>query len=254
MSIPTRRRSGAAGLRSVFLAGCCAATLAAGAAAQAQEAAAPADDLLEEIIVTGSRIVRDPNATAPLPVATLTADKLRAAGSPDVTATLRQIPALLSSVSVADSRERGTAGIGQAPLDLRHLVANRTLVVIDGFRHVAGVAGEQTVDVATIPAALIERVDVLTGGASAIYGADAVTGVVNYVLKKDFEGVTTRIQGGISSEGDGETGQFESTFGHNFENGKGNFTVSFGHTVETEVLMGDRDFTANNGRANTSTT
>ena len=209
---------------------------------------------LEEVVVTGSRIVRDPNETAPLPVSSLGGDDIRAAGSADATATLRQIPALISSGTVADSLERGAGGVGQATLNLRQLGANRTLVLVDGYRHVSGVAGSQTVDVSTIPTALIERVDVLTGGASAVYGADAVTGVVNYVLRQDFEGWEVDFQPGISGEGDGETYRLDVTWGKNFADGRGNLTVSAGYTDEAEVLLGDRDFTANNGRANNSTT
>lgn len=219
-----------------------------------QAAPAASDDKVEEIIVTGSRIARDPNAIAPLPISTLNADDLRAAGNADVTATIRQIPALISSGTVADSIERGAGGVGQATLNLRQLGANRTLVLVDGYRHVSGVAGQQTVDVSTIPSALIERVDVLTGGASAVYGADAVTGVVNYVLRKDFEGVAIDAQTGISSEGDGETYKVDITVGNNFAGGKGNVTFSAGYTNENEVLLGDRSFTENNGRANNSTT
>ena len=78
--------------------------------------------------------------------------------------------------------------VGQTVLQLRGMGPERTLVLVNGRRHVAGVAGSQSVDIGSIPAALIERVEVLTGGASAIYGADAVTGVVNFVLKENFEG------------------------------------------------------------------
>jgi outer membrane receptor protein involved in Fe transport len=213
-----------------------------------------AETELDSIVVTGSRIQRDINATAPLPVSTVGEAELRAAGNPDVTATLRTIPALLASGTVADSIERGGGGIGQATLNLRQLGSNRTLVLIDGYRHVSGVAGAQTVDVSTIPAALIERVDVLTGGASAIYGADAVTGVVNYILKKDFEGIEINGQTGISSRGDGASYRVEGTIGHNFADGRLNITLSAGYTNEDEILFGDREFTADNGRANNSTT
>lgn len=223
--------------------------------APAQSADTVASDEREVITVTGSRIQRDPNATAPLPISSLSADALRAAGNNDVTATLRQIPALLASTTVADSIERGGAGVGvgQATLNLRQLGANRTLVVVDGYRHVSGVAGAQTVDVSTIPNALIERIDVLTGGASAVYGADAVTGVVNYILKKDFQGIALDAQAGISSRGDGESYRIEGTYGRNFADGRGNITLSLGYTDEREILFGDRSFTRDNGRGNNST-
>lgn len=208
----------------------------------------------DTIVVTGSRLRRNPNSTAPLPISSVTSEQLRAAGNTDVTATLRQIPALLASGTVADSIERGGGGVGQATLNLRQLGSNRTLVLVDGYRHVSGVAGAQTVDVSTIPNALIERVDVLTGGASAVYGADAVTGVVNYVLKKDFEGIALDGQTGISSRGDGQSYRFEGTIGKNFGDGRGNITVSGGYTNDEEILFGQREFTADNGRGNNSTT
>lgn len=228
-----------------------------GSAAHAQTVPAETTtsaDPEDTIIVTGTRLQRDPNSTAPLPVSSVSAEQLRQAGNTDVSATLRQIPALISSGTVADSLERGGGGVGQATLNLRQLGSNRTLVLVDGYRHVSGVAGAQTVDVATIPNALIDRVDVLTGGASAIYGADAVTGVVNYVLKKNFEGLTIDAQGGISTYGDGDTVRIEGTYGKNFAGGRGNVTFTAGYTNDSEVLFGDRDFTADNGRGNNSTT
>jgi iron complex outermembrane recepter protein len=206
------------------------------------------------IVVTGSRLNRDPNAAAPLPISTVSAEDLAAAGNSDATATLRQIPALIASGTVADSIERGGGGVGQATLNLRQLGSNRTLVLIDGYRHVSGVAGAQTVDVSTIPNALIERVEVLTGGASAVYGADAVTGVVNYILKKDFEGLLLDGQVQVASAGSGGGYSIEGTYGKNFADDRGNITFSAGYTKDREVLLGDRSFTRNNGRANNSTT
>ncbi len=221
---------------------------------QAQTSPAPAADEESTIVVTGSRIQRDANATAPLPITTVTSEILQRAGNADATATLRTIPALISSGTVADSLERGGGGVGQATLNLRQLGSNRTLVLVDGARHVSGVAGAQTVDVSTIPSGLIDRVEVLTGGASAVYGADAVTGVVNYVLKRNFEGFAADAQVGVSSRGDGGTQRIEATFGKNFADGRGNFTLSGGYTNESEILFGQREFTANNGRGNNSTT
>jgi outer membrane receptor protein involved in Fe transport len=223
-------------------------------AAVAQQATAAAEAAAEELVVTGSRLRANPNETAPLPITSVDAAQLRALGNSDPTASLRQIPALLASGTVADSLERGAGGVGQATLSLRQLGANRTLVLIDGWRHVSGVAGSQTVDVSTIPNALIERVDVLTGGASAVYGADAVTGVVNYVLKKNFEGINLDAQFGISDYGDGETYRIEGAWGKNFADGRGNVTFAAGYTKDSEVLQGDRPITANNGRGNNSTT
>lgn len=225
--------------------------LAAATVAHGQTAPAPAG---ESVVVTGSRLQRDINATAPTPVSSISAEALKAAGNTDITATLRELPALLSSGTVADSIERGAGGVGQAVLNLRQLGANRTLVLIDGRRHVSGVAGSASVDVSTIPPALIERVEVLTGGASAIYGADAVTGVVNYILKKSFTGLQFDAQTGISAEGDGQADTINATYGLKLNNSRGNIAFSAGYTNEREVLQGDRLFTRNNGRANNSTT
>ncbi len=217
------------------------------------------EETVETIVVTGSRLARDPNALAPLPISTIGTADLRAAGNLDSTATLRQLPALLASRTVADSLEgRGAnnagGGQGQAALNLRQLGSNRTLVLVDSRRHVSGVPGSQAVDVATIPQPLIERVEVLTGGASAIYGADAVTGVVNYILKRDFEGIQIDVQSGISSRGDGHDWTVAGTWGKNFGDGRGNITFSAGYTETSEVLLSDRSFTRDNNRANNSTT
>ncbi|MEM1435793.1 MAG: TonB-dependent receptor plug domain-containing protein [Pseudomonadota bacterium] len=151
---------------------------------------------IEEVTVTGSRIARDPNTTGAAPVSSLSADDIKLTGQVDVADVLRQQPALLTSVSSIGSIDsvfeadegRNNAGFGQSVLQLRGLGNERTLVLVNGRRHVAGVEGSQAVDINSIPKALIERVEVLTGGASAIYGADAVTGVVNFIMKDDFEG------------------------------------------------------------------
>lgn len=206
------------------------------------------------IIVTGTRIQRDANETAPSPVATISMEDVKLTGQVDISEALRELPALINSGTIADSIERGGGGIGQATLNLRGLGANRTLVLIDGKRHVSGVAGAQTVDAGTITGALIDRVEVLTGGASAVYGADAVTGVVNYVLKKDFEGLDINTQTGISSRGDGFTFDVAATLGKNFADGRGNVVLSGSYSRIDEIQQGDRSYTANNARFNTGQT
>jgi len=155
----------------------------------------PASD---EIIVTGSRIPIDPNLTSPVPVQSLTADDFRLSGEISLADVVNDVPALVSSLTAENSVTGANA------LNLRGLGANRTLTLVNGRRHVAGFEGSQAVDVGSIPQALVERVEVLTGGASAIYGADAVTGVVNFILKDDFEGLDIDVRGGISDQGDAE--------------------------------------------------
>ncbi|MEP9403038.1 TonB-dependent receptor domain-containing protein [Sphingomonas silueang] len=241
-------------VRSWMLAGAALTSLSAAVAhAQTAPVAEPEPES-SEIVVTGSRIARDANATAPSPINTLTAADIRLQGQIDPVEALRELPALANSGTIADSLERGEGGVGQATLDLRGLGANRTLVVVNGRRHVSGVAGSQIVDVSTIPGALIEQVEVLTGGASAVYGADAVTGVVNFVLRDDFDGLDVNAQQGISRYGDGRTFSLDVVAGRNFDDGRGNVTLAGSYSTMDEIQQGDRPYTANNAQANTGTT
>ena len=207
-----------------------------------------------DLVVTGSRLRRDANETAPSPVTTVTAADIAATGQIDATEALREIPALANSGTIADSIERGAGGEGQATLDLRGLGANRTLVTVNGRRHVSGVPGTQIVDVATIPNGLIDRVEVLTGGASAVYGADAVTGVVNYVLKQDVNGYDVTAQQGITDRGDGRTFNVDAIAGKNFDDGRGNLTLAIGYSTSDEIRQGARGYTRDNRQANTGQT
>ena len=125
-------------------------------------------------------------------------------------------------------------------LNLRGLGAARTLVLQNGRRHVAGLSGVATVDISTIPVALIENVEILTGGASSIYGADAVTGVVNFILKDDFEGVDARAQASISDEGDAETYFAALAAGTNFANDRGNIYGAVEYNRTTPIVGFDR--------------
>jgi len=213
---------------------------------------------VEEIIITGSRIARDPNSISSVPVMSMGADEIRKSGEADIGEILNDIPALLTSntstnsiggVFGSGSGESAGASVGETILQLRGMGIERTLVLVDGRRHVAGVPGSQAVDVGTIPRALIERVEVLTGGASAIYGADAVTGVVNFVLKDDFEGLELDVNGGISEQGDGEFFTISGVYGMNFADDRGNFALAVDYTQREDLRAGDRAFSRNNGIA-----
>ena len=120
---------------------------------------------------------------------------------------------------------------------------------MNGRRHVAGFRGTQAVDIGTIPRSLVERVEVTTGGASAVYGADAVTGVVNFVLKDDFEGLQLDLRGGVSGEGDAENFTFDLLAGQNFDNDKGNIVVALTYEDDSPITYGDRDWSRDNGIA-----
>lgn len=222
--------------------------------AHAQDSVAeddPAADSGEKaIVVTGSRIARDPTIGSAAPILAVTAEQLQRAGTADVVDTLRDIPSLSTSTSTEGSLDGVfSESVGQAILNLRGLGSNRTLVLVNGKRHVSGVAGEQAVDVNSIPTALIERVEVLTGGASSIYGADAVTGVVNFVLKDDFEGLQANLQTGLSSKGDAWRINGDLTWGTNFADGRGNFAISGEYARNDEMLFGDRAFSRDNNIA-----
>lgn len=194
---------------------------------------------VEEIVVTGSRIATRPE-NAPQPVQVVSAETLALQGVTEVADALDTIPALQSSESSAQ------ANGGSVQLDLRGMGANRTLVLVNGRRHVSGQPGTAAVDISTIPSGLIERVEVLTGGASAVYGSDAVTGVVNFIMKRDFVGTEWEFQTGLSGQGD--TGEYYGSFlqGRDFDNGRGNVAVAIQASHSEPLYYGDRDWAANN--------
>ena len=224
-------------------------TASLGAMAISTGAVAQDDDAADgdTIVVTGSRIARDPNLTAPLPVQSLDAEELRLSGEPDLTETINDVPALLTATTAENSLNGVFSGaVGAATLNLRGLGEERTLVLVNGRRHVSGVAGQNIVDINTIPRALVESVEVLTGGASQTYGADAVTGVVNFILKDDFEGLDIDLNGGISEHGDSERYGVSAVAGKNFADDRLNVTVAFDYSKRQEILFGDRGFSRDN--------
>ena len=195
-----------------------------------------------QIVVTGSRIATDSTTSLPSPVQVVTTEELRNAGEIDVSQTLREIPALQGSDPATLSSAQGLALTGASTLNLRQLGTNRTLVLQDGRRHVPGIEGTATVDVGSIPSALIANVEVLTGGASGVYGADAVSGVVNYKLRsgRDFDGIEMRVQGGISDEGDAEEFYGSVAGGGEFSDGRGSAVFAVEYSSSAGILNGDR--------------
>lgn len=212
---------------------------------------------LEEIVVTGSRIARDPNVGANVPVQSVSGEDIRMSGELDLGEVLNDMPSLLGSNTSSNSisglfgtgsgETNGTTDLGETILQLRGLGVERTLVLVNGRRHVSGVAGSQAVDIGSIPQQLVERVDVLTGGASAIYGADAVTGVVNFILKDDFEGLNVDVSGGVSGDGDAGNYKVSALYGLNFADDRGNIAIGVDYTKREPIHMRDRDWSINNG-------
>jgi len=177
---------------------------------------------LEEVVVTGSRITRFEGDYV-APVLSLGAEQMEQSGKVNIEDFVSEVAALIGSTGSFESMS-GSNGTrtGINSLNMRNLGTSRTLVLVNGRRHVSSIAtGEPLVDTNTIPTALIERVDVLTGGASAVYGADAVSGAVNFVLKDDFEGFSMRTQGGMSGQRDAEEYFAAFVWGANFADGRG---------------------------------
>jgi outer membrane receptor protein involved in Fe transport len=206
-----------------------------GAVAQTE---APEANAGSDIVVTGSRIAR-PTLNSPIPVTTLTQADLTRTGAVVIGDVLNDLPSLRSTYSQANSTQFiGTAGINL--LDLRGLGPSRTLVLVNGRRHITGSTGEFLVDTNTIPTDLIDRVDIVTGGSSAVYGSDAMAGVVNFVLKRNFDGVTLNGQSGIADNGTRGTYRLSGTFGTNFAEGRGNIALGLEYNQADMLTYADR--------------
>ena len=202
--------------------------------------AQPTADQGNAIVVTGSRI-RRPNLESAVPITSVGPQELTERGEISLGDALNQLPSLRATFSQANSTAFiGTAGINQ--LDLRGQGPSRTLVLINGRRQVSVIPGSYIVDVNTIPSDLIERVDIVTGGNSAIYGSDAIAGVVNFVLRRDFDGFRIRGQGGISTYGDRGNYEINALAGHNFLDGRLNVTLALGYARAEAVFFADRPY------------
>ncbi len=188
------------------------------------------------IIVTGSRI-NNPNLTASSPVSVVTAEQIELRQAITVDDFLREVPGITPSIGANVNNGNG----GSTFVNLRGIGANRTLVLLNGTRIVPeGLGGLTNIDI--IPVALLERVDVLTGGAGALYGADAIAGVVNFITKRNFAGVDASATQQITEQGDGSVFRADLTIGGNFDDGRGNATLSVGYTNRESVSQGARPF------------
>lgn len=192
---------------------------AAATPAASDQESAPGND----IVVTGSRIVGT-GFTSPTPLTVLGTEQLDNAGVTNVGQLAAQVPAFTATFTPATSTLQSQLA-GAAFLNLRNLGNNRTLVLINSRRFVATTTGA-TVDTNVVPSSIIERVEVVTGGASAAYGSDAVAGVVNLILKRNLEGLTGEVQGGISTYGDNATYKGSLAWGTSFAGGAGHITIA----------------------------
>ena len=207
------------------------------------------EQTIEEVLVTGSKI-RQAAVDRASPVNTLSEDDLKRVGVTSIADILNQLP---NSGGALNSRfnssgnfgfppDGGGIGAGAAQVDLRNLGAKRTLVLVDGVRWVHGSSASgvsNATDLNTIPSAIIDRIEILEDGASAIYGSDAIAGVVNIITKKDFEGFEVGLYGGQYDESDGETQELSLTWG--VTNKGTNIMFSGSYNNQEEILAKDRD-------------
>jgi iron complex outermembrane recepter protein len=195
---------------------------------------------IEEVVVTGSRLIRRPDLSAPSPTTVVSDDDVKLSGNVTLEKTLNEFPQLASG-NTSSVNNGGASGVLTA--DLRGLGPTRTLTLVNGRRFIPA-DQNGSVDLASIPDALIKRVDIITGGASAVYGSDAIAGAVNFVLLDNFSGVQTSAQYGRNERGDGAQRKYDITIGANTEDDRGNVVGSISYTKEDSFTQADRTFSS----------
>jgi outer membrane receptor protein involved in Fe transport len=201
-----------------------------------QQAQTPA---VEEIVVTGTRVVRD-GYEAPTPVTVVGVEQLQHQASSNIIDVVASMPAFSGSLTPTTTTQSVSNGqSGLSALNLRNLGGNRTLVLVDGQRSV-GSTITGLVDINTIPQQLISRVDVVTGGASAAYGSDALAGVANFILDKKFTGIKADFSAGVTTYGDDRNFSVAITAGTPFAGDRGHFIISGELADDDGILQGDR--------------
>jgi outer membrane receptor protein involved in Fe transport len=228
--------------KALLLAGC-AGTFALAGPAMAQDADESAESTETSIIVTGSRIQRqDFEANSPF----VTVDKalLQNSSTAAVESNLNKLPQFTPAqtpTAGGDIQPTATNTPGAATVSLRGIGVNRNLVLMDGRRATPSNAS-MAVDITTIPSAAVERVEIISGGASATYGADAIAGVTNFILKKDFQGIELDGQMGITQEGDGFEYQLSGIMGTDFADGRGNISIAMSTNRREASFQRDREW------------
>ena len=202
--------------------------------------AAAADEEVSTVVVTGSRIARR-DYESPTPVVTVDKDLLEQTPDFAVETKLRNLPQFAASGASQFNANPGTGGTGAATLNLRAIGDNRNLVLLDGRRLMPSTSNF-AIDVNTIPASLIDNVEVLTGGASAVYGSDAISGVVNFKTRTDFSGLRFDVQRGSTFSNDMTTTDATLTLGGNFAENRGNAVVAVNWSDRGTIRQRDREF------------
>src|SRR3954447_12572967 len=196
----------------------------------------PKKEATEEIVVTGSRIRRK-DLTTPAPVTVISREQVTASGKVSIGDFLQALPEQGNAINT----QFNNGGDGATRISLRGLGSARTLVLLNGRRMVPGGTGaDASVDLNSIPTASVERIEVLKDGASAVYGSDAIAGVVNVVTRRGLKGTEASAFGGVSQHGDGQTYDLNVTTGQSGD--RGNVVFSAGYYKQQSVFAGDRDF------------
>lgn len=205
---------------------------------RAQESSEQAS--VEEVVVTGTRIRRS-EFSSPIPVQSLTEVDIEVSAIETIDGVLNQLPSVVPGATARES-QNGTERSGVATAELRGLGTDRTLTLIDGKRVISSRTGRQQVDLSTVPTDFVERIEVLTGGASAIYGSDAMAGVVNIITKKDYEGARIRLRQESPEAGGEENLSASITLGSNFDDDRGNTMLNISYFDRDRLASADRDF------------
>ena len=205
----------------------------------AQSPQQTAEPAVEEIIVTGSRIPRR-DYSSPSPITTIDSLELRISGTTNIEDSLNAMPQFVADLD----RSSNNPGNGTSTANLRGLGARRSLVLLDGKRFISSTSFG-TVDLNNIPTALIQRIEVVSGGASAVYGSDALAGAINFILKTDFEGIELSTQYDITAQGDGAVYDVNLAGGTRFAADRGSISGFLNYQKREPIFQGDREFTKN---------
>jgi outer membrane receptor protein involved in Fe transport len=209
-------------------------------------AAAPSDNTIETVVVTGSRLAVGNAYDAPTPVTVLSAEDIKLSGTPNIESMLNQTPQFVGATNGGPSSntQQANGGSGGAYINLRGLGEQRSLVLVDGRRYTIN-GTNLTTDLNTVPTALIERTEVVTGGSSAVYGSDAIAGVINFVMKQNFQGFQADAHTNFDSDTATPTYSFDVTGGANFDNDRGNIEVSLDYMHRGGIQQSQVGYAAN---------
>ncbi len=192
------------------------------------------DTAVEEVIVTGSRI-RRPGLQSASPITTVGLEEIEFQQEVEIEKILRELPATIPG----DGQNVNNGTDGVATIDLRGLGPERNLILLNG-RRITPANFRGRVDTSTIPTALIERIDIITGGASAVYGSDAIAGAVNIVTKQNFQGFDLLVNNTTTGDNDGDTDNISMTLGSALDGGRGNVAINLSWSEREAVLLGQR--------------